>query len=147
MNFLGQFDCTMDDKGRIKMPVALRKQFPQKDGNKFMIARDIADSLVIYPMSTWEQQEAKLRKLNSFSPEHQQFIDAVTAGLNEVEMDGNDRFLISKSLMKYLGNGKDVILKGKFDRIQIWDASKSEQFTQGNISNIKDLASNAAKYL
>ena len=77
----------------------------------------------------------------------QQFVDAVTAGLNEVEMDGNDLFLISKSLLKYLGNGKDVVLKGKFDRIQVWDAAKYEQYTQVNISNIQNLADDAAKYL
>ena len=146
MNFLGQFDCTMDDKGRIKMPSALRKQFPAEDGSKFMIARDIEDCLVIYPMKTWEKQEALLRKLSPFNTSHQKFINAITVGLSEVEMDNADRFLVSKSLNKYLG-GKEIVLKGKFDRIQVWESSKYEQYTQGNISNIQGLADDAAKYL
>jgi MraZ protein len=147
MNFLGQFDCTMDDKGRVKMPSAMRKQFNDKDGGKFMIAKDIEDCLVIYPMATWEKQEALLQKLNPFNPRHQQFVNAITVGMTEVEMDGSDRFLVSKSLVKYLGSGKDIVLKGKFDRIQVWDANKYEQYTQGNISNIQGLADDAAKYL
>jgi MraZ protein len=137
----------MDDKGRIKMPGVLRKQFGAAEGNKFMIARDIEDCLVIYPMQTWEKQEALLRKLNPFNTSHQKFINAVTVGLSEVEMDSADRFLVSKSLIKYLGTGKDIVMKGKFDRIQVWDAGKYEQYTQGNISNIQGLADEAAKYL
>jgi MraZ protein len=147
MAFRGQYDCTMDDKGRIKMPSALRKQFAAEDGSKFMIARDLVDCLVIYPMKTWDKQEARLQKLNDFNPDHQKFIDAVTAGLTEVEMDSADRFLVGKSLSKYLGATKDIIMKGKVDRIQVWDAAKYEQYTQGNISNIQELAGKAAAYL
>ncbi len=147
MNFLGQFDCTMDDKGRIKMPSSLRKQFPAEEGSKFMIAKDIEDCLVIYPLKTWEKQETLLKKLNPFNTNHQKFLNAVTVGLSEVEMDSADRFLVSKSLTRYLGNGKDIVMKGKFDRIQVWEAAKYEQYTQGNISNIQSLADDAAKYL
>lgn len=137
----------MDDKGRIKMPSSLRKQFPTADANKFMIAKDIEDCLVIYPLKTWEQQEALLRKLNPFNTNHQKFVNAVTNGLTEIELDSADRFLVSKSLTRYLGGGKDVVMKGKFDRIQVWDAAKYEQYTQGNISNIQGLADEAASYL
>ncbi len=147
MTFRGQFDCTMDDKGRIKMPASLRKQFPAEDGSRFMLAKDIEDCLVIYPMKTWEKQEALLARLNPFSLKHQQFVNAITVGLTEIEMDGADRFLVGKSLMKYLGNSKEIVLKGKFDRIQVWDANKYEQYTQGNISNIQSLAEEAAAHL
>jgi len=147
MAFRGQYDCTMDDKGRIKMPSALRKQFAAEDGSKFMIAKDIEDCLVVYPMKTWEKQEATLQKLNPFNTSHQKFINAITVGLTEVEMDSADRFLVSTSLKKYLGAGKDIVMKGKFDRIQVWEANKYEQYTQGNISNIQGLADEAAAYL
>ena len=147
MNFLGQFNCTMDDKGRIKMPSALRKQFPAEEGSKFMIAKDIEDCLVIYPLKTWEKQEELLRKLNPFNTNHQRFLNAVTVGLGEVEMDSADRFLVSKSLTRYLGNGKDIVMKGKFDRVQVWESGKYEQYTQGNISNIHELSDEVAAYL
>lgn len=147
MTFRGQYDCSMDDKGRVKMPASLRKQFPVEDGNRFMIAKDMEDCLVIYPMKTWEKTEQMLSGLNPFNMKHQQFLNAVTVGLTEIEMDSADRFLVSKSLMKYLGNTKDIILKGKFDRIQVWDAAKYEQYTQGNIANIQSLADEAAAHI
>ena len=149
MAFRGDYDCTMDDKGRVKMPSSLRKQFAAEEGNKFMIARGILDCLVIYPMKTWEGMEATFQKLNPFNTNHQKFISAMTAGLTEVEMDSADRFLISKNLVKFLGSEKErnIVLKGAQDRIQIWEAKKYEQFTQGNISNVQGLADEAASYL
>jgi MraZ protein len=146
MAFRGQYDCTMDDKGRIKMPAALRKQFPAEEKGAFMIAKDIEDCLVIYPMREWEEKEASLMKLNENDPELRQFVRASMIGLTEVQFDSADRFLINKGLTKYLGNSKDVVLLGIFNRIQIWDAAKLEQYQNASIGNIKDLAAKAAAY-
>jgi MraZ protein len=147
MRFLGEIQCSVDDKSRIKMPAVMKKQFPAADSGRFMIAKDIEDCLVIYPMQTWDKQEQKLAKLSDFNPTHRAFKNAITVGLTEMELDNADRFLISKSLMRYISSAKEVILKGQFDRIQIWDANKYEQYIQGNISNISAIAEDVAKYL
>ena len=147
MRFLGEITCTVDDKGRVKMPVSLSKQFPADDKGRFMIAKDQEDCLVIYPIKTWEAQEEKLKKLNPFNPKHRAFINAMTAGLTEVEMDNADRFLISKQLMKYVGNAKEIVLKGLFDHIQVWEAAKYEQYIAQNHANMTDLAADVSQYL
>ena len=147
MFFYGQFDCTMDEKGRIKMPASLRKQFSEEDGNRFIMAKDLEDCLVIYPLKTWKKTAQKLENLDDFNLEHRKFINASTIGLTDIELDSADRFLVSKSLMRYLGNGKDIILKGNGDKVQIWEASKFEQFTQGNISNIQSLSVEVSRFL
>ncbi len=147
MRFLGEIQCSVDDKGRIKMPASLAKHFPAEDGNRFMIAKDLEDCLVVYPLKTWEQQEQQLAKLNNFNPTHRAFKNAITVGLTEMELDNAGRFLISKSLMKYIGNAKEVVLKGQFDRIQIWEVSRYEQYIQGNIGNISAIAEDVSNYL
>lgn len=147
MRFLGEINCSVDDKGRVKMPVVFSRQFPEADKGRFMIARDIEDCLVIYTLEGWQAQEDRLRQLNQFDPRHRAFIQALTVGLTEVEMDNADRFLISKQLMRYIGNAKEVTLKGQFDRIQVWDAAKYEQYISGNLANMTELAANASQYL
>lgn len=147
MRFLGEIQCSVDDKGRVKMPASLKKQFPASDAGRFMIAKDLEDCLVIYPLATWEQQEKTLSKLNDFKPSHRAFKSAITIGLTEMEMDNADRFLISKHLMKYIGNAKDVILKGQFNKIQIWEVSKYEQYTQGSIANMPAIADEVSDFL
>ncbi|MBS1595595.1 MAG: MraZ N-terminal domain containing protein, partial [Bacteroidetes bacterium] len=64
MRFLGEINCSVDDKGRVKMPVSFSRQFAEGDKGRFMIARDLDDCLVIYPLETWKAQEEKLRQLN-----------------------------------------------------------------------------------
>lgn len=129
------------------MPAALRKQFPKGDNGAFMIAKDIEDCLVIYPMKEWEAEEARLMKLNPYDPKLRQFASAMMIGLTEVQLDGADRFIIQKSLVKHLGASKDVVLRGMFNRIQIWDAAKLEQYNSSSMASIKDLAQEAANHL
>ena len=145
MNFRGEFPCTMDDKGRIKMPSSLRKLFPAEDKGAFMIAKDIEECLVIYPMKAWEEKEASLRALNQSDPDLRQFVRASMIGLTEAQFDNADRFLVNKGLAKHLGNSKDVVLLGVFDQIQIWDAARLEQYQNASIGNIKGLAAKAAQ--
>ena len=147
MRFLGEINCSVDDKGRVKMPVSYSRQFPETDKSRFMIAKDLEDCLVIYTLEGWKAQEEKLKQLNPFNPKHRAVINAITVGLTEVEMDNADRFLISKQLMKYIGNAKEVILKGQFDRIQVWEATKYDQYIQGNLANMQDLAADVSQYL
>lgn len=147
MRFIGEIQCNVDDKGRVKMPVSFKKHFEAESAVRFMIAKDIEDCLVIYPMATWEKQENMLMKLNDFNPAHRAFKNTITIGLTEIELDSADRFLISKQLMKYLGNAKEVVLKGQFDRIQIWESAKYEAYTAGNINAVEQNAAEVAKYL
>jgi MraZ protein len=147
MRFLGEINCSVDDKGRVKMPVTFARQLPETDKGRFMIAKDLDDCLVIYTLEGWKAQEERLKQLNNFNPTHRAFINAITVGLTEVEMDNADRFLISRQLMKYIGNAKDVVLKGQFDRIQVWDATKYEQYIQGSLANMQHLAAEVSQYL
>ena len=147
MRFLGEINCSVDDKGRVKMPVSFSRQFPDTDKGRFMIAKDLDDCLVIYTLESWKAQEERLRQLNNFNPTHRAFINAITVGLTEVEMDNADRFLISKQLMKYIGNSKDVTLKGQFDRIQVWDTAKYDQYISGSLANMQHLAADVSQYL
>lgn len=147
MVFRGDYECTMDEKGRIKMPAPLRKQFAAENENRFVLVKDLQNCLAIYPMKNWLAIEERLKKLNPFNLNHQRFIDLVTTGWTEVEIDSADRFLVSTSLRKFIGNGKDVLLKGKFDKIQIWDEKVYGKTSEGNRNEAEQLSAEVAKYL
>ena len=69
MRFLGEINCSVDDKGRVKMPVSYSRQFPDTDKSRFMIAKDLEDCLVIYTLEGWKAQEEKLKQLNQATRE------------------------------------------------------------------------------
>jgi len=147
MRLLGEINCNVDDKGRVKMPVLFTKQFDPADNGRLMIARDIEDCLVIYTLAGWQKQEERLLQLDPYDLEHRQFATSLMAGLSEIELDSADRFLISKQLMRHLGNAKEVVLKGLFDKIQIWDVQKYEQYIANGQANMSNLAAKANQHL
>jgi len=147
MIFRGDYECTMDDKGRIKMPAALRKLFAAENETRFVLVKDLQDCLAIYPMKNWLEVEARLDKLNPFSTSHQRFIDLATDGWTEVEIDSADRFLVNTSLRKVIGSGKDILLKGKQKKIQIWDEKKYSKTNETNRNEAEQLSADVAKYL
>lgn len=147
ITFRGEFNCSVDDKGRIKLPVSLKAQFPKEDDGKFMLKKGLDECLEIYPLATWLKEEDRLRKLDKYNPVHRAFHNGFTIGLIEIGLDGSDRFLIPKNLMKYISNSREVILKGELDCIQIWDVNRYEQFTNGNLGNMHNLSIEVSKYL
>ena len=45
-----------------------------------------------------------------------------------MELDSAGRLLLPKNLMEYASLEKDIVLVSAFDKIEIWDKSKYQQF-------------------
>ncbi|MCS6820129.1 MAG: division/cell wall cluster transcriptional repressor MraZ [Chitinophagales bacterium] len=145
--FRGQFNCTIDDKGRIKMPVSFKAQFPPEDKGVFMLKKGLDDCLEIYPLATWQKEEEKLRKLDRYNPVHRAFYSTYIIGLTEITLDSADRFLIPKSLMGYINNAKEVVLKGELDCIQIWDVNTFNEYVANNLAKMYQHSIEVSNYL
>ena len=77
-NFIGTYECKMDDKGRIKLPSSLVKQMENFGGDSFVVKRSVFQScLEVYPMNGWEKLMEKINKLNRFQKKNADFIDKI----------------------------------------------------------------------
>ncbi|MFA7138987.1 MAG: division/cell wall cluster transcriptional repressor MraZ, partial [Bacteroidales bacterium] len=65
--------------------------------------------------------------LNRFVKKNNDFIRSYTAGVKIVELDSQDRFLISKDLIDYAGLKKNLVLTSVINKIEIWDKDQYEQ--------------------
>ncbi len=122
-NFIGDYICKIDIKGRVMLPAALKKQMSTTDTERFVIKKDIfASCLVLYPMEEWERQNRIIRaKVNPYKKEHNQFLRAFYKGTADVVLDGNNRLLIPRRLLDIIGtNIKEVVLAGQYNKIEIW---------------------------
>jgi MraZ protein len=61
IGFLGEYEATLDSKGRFLLPGGLKKQLPEGE-NRLIISRGIEKCLTLYPIKTWEDIVAKLIK-------------------------------------------------------------------------------------
>ena len=127
IGFLGEYEATIDSKGRFLLPGGLKKQLPEGD-NRFVISRGFEKCLNLYPMKSWEPIVTRIRALNEFDPEVREFQRKFLGGATEVELDSAGRLLMPASLKDYAGLSKDIVLAANIDKIEIWDSGKYKQF-------------------
>ena len=121
--FLGEYEATIDAKGRFLLPGGLRKQMPEETST-IVISRGFEKCLLLYPLKAWEAIEEKIKKLNDFNPKVNQFRTLFIGGASYVDLDTAGRILLPPSLKEYAGLGKDIMLASDIDKIKIWDSGK-----------------------
>ena len=135
--FLGEYEATIDAKGRFLLPGGIKKQMPEGENT---IVISFEKNLLLYPLKTWETIEEKIKKLNDFNPKVSQFRTLFVGGATYVELDTAGRILLPPSLREYAGLGKDILLASDIDKIKIWDSIKYkklfEEFSSDAFSSL-----------
>jgi MraZ protein len=128
-NFIGDYHCKLDTKGRVVFPAALKKQVDSAAGEKFVIKKDIFENcLVIYPMDEWKRQNELIRaRINPYNKQHNRFLRGFYKGTAELELDGNNRLLLPKRLLDAVNIDREVVLAGQDSRIEVWAKEQYEQ--------------------
>jgi MraZ protein len=114
--FLGEYEATVDPKGRFLLPAGFKKQLPEESNNLFVINRGFEKCLTLYPISSWEPIFTGISKLNDFDPKVREFRRYFLNGATQVELDSAGRLNLPKNLVSAV------------NKIEIWDKSKYTQF-------------------
>src|SRR5215217_868421 len=128
IGFLGEFESTLDSKGRFLLPAGLKKQLPEGENTRFVINRGFEKCLTLYPRQSWDPLYSKISTLNDFDPKVREFRRYFLNGATEVEMDGAGRLLLPPNLKEYAGLEKDIVLASAMDKIEIWSAGNYKKF-------------------
>ena len=127
-HLIGTYECKVDTKGRVMMPIALKKQLSKLINESFVLKRSVFNHCIeMYPVSEWSKLMNKLNGLNRFNKKNNDFIRRFTAGVKSVEMDNSGRFLISKDLIKYASIDKEIVVSSSVNILEIWNKSTYEK--------------------
>jgi MraZ protein len=127
-HLIGTYECKVDAKGRILMPIAIKKQLSSLITGGFVLKRSVFNPcLELYPMKEWILLMEKINSLNRFNKKNNNFIRRFTAGVKTVEMDISGRLLISKDLVKHAQIGKEIVVSSAVNILEIWDKSLYEK--------------------
>lgn len=142
--FYGTDRYSIDDKGRLIVPAALRrvpgKKQPLRD---FVLVFGLDGCLWLYADEDWVHFEERLRKLSLGTKEQRQFARAFLVGASKVAVDAQGRISIPSSLMGRAGLGKEAVLHGQVGRIEIWEPSRF----QTHVDEVGDLDALGEKVL
>ncbi|MDD3877917.1 MAG: division/cell wall cluster transcriptional repressor MraZ [Bacteroidales bacterium] len=117
---IGEFNCTIDSKCRVLLPVQLKKQLSPDDQSTFIINRGFEKCLIIYLLSEWEKVSSELSRLNTYNKKKRDFVRYFLRGATPISLDTSNRLLLPKQLLDYAGIKKDIILSAQFNKIEIW---------------------------
>lgn len=115
--FLGQYVHTMDDKGRIAIPARFRSEL----GDRMVVTRGLDKCLWVYPWETWQAISARFARLPFTRARNRNFQRYFFAGASECVPDAQGRILISPALRAYAGLGREVVVAGVSDHVEVWD--------------------------
>ena len=127
-HLIGTYECKADAKGRVLMPIAIKKQLTPVASGGFVLKRAVFNPcLELYPMQEWMQLMEKVNALNRFNKKNNDFIRLFTAGVKTLEMDASGRLLIPKDLVKHAQIEKEIVLSSAVNILEIWDKTLYEK--------------------
>ena len=122
--FIGEFEATVDAKGRVLFPSALKKQLSPDAMERFVCNRGFEKQLNLYPSNVWNEITADMGKLNLFDKDARDFYRMFHNGATEMIVDGQGRILLPQRLVAYAGIKKEVVFYGFANRIEIWSLTE-----------------------
>lgn len=129
--FIGEYEHSVDAKGRIIMPSKLRENI----GEKFIITKGLDKCLFAYSKSEWANFEEKLKTLPLTNKNARDFVRFFLSGAIECEIDRQGRFLVPANLRAYADIDKEIVIIGVGTRLEIWNkASWTTYNSEENIS-------------
>ena len=115
---LGEHEHTIDDKNRLTLPARFRQAFV--DG--IVVTRGMDGCLFAYTRTDWERLvEGRLASLDFLSQEGRRMQRFFFSGASETELDKQGRVGIPAALLEHAQLGRDVVVAGVHDHLEIWD--------------------------
>jgi MraZ protein len=139
-NLIGEFECRLDDKSRIILPAALKKQISPEAHDSFVMNRGFEGCLVLYPQNVWNETTARMNKLNLFIKENRQFVRAFNNGATPLSLDSQNRLLLPKQLLDFASIDREIILFAYSDRIEVWNKKRYLELVSAEPGDFAQLA-------
>ncbi|MFB5677311.1 division/cell wall cluster transcriptional repressor MraZ [Paenibacillus terreus] len=134
--FMGEFQHSMDDKGRLTIPSKFREAL----GASFVVTRGLDQCLFVYPMEEWALMEQKLKALPMMKADARAFSRFFFSGATECELDKQGRVNLPANLRDYAKLDKDCVVLGVSSRVEIWSKDTWEQYFNQSEETFNDIA-------
>ena len=118
MGFIGEYSHSLDTKGRLAVPAKFRKKL----ASGAVVTRGLDNCLFLYVREEWTKLAEKLASLPISQAKSRAFSRLMLAGAMDVKMDKQGRILIPDYLRHYARLGKQAVIAGLYNRLEIWDA-------------------------
>ncbi|MFZ2226145.1 MAG: division/cell wall cluster transcriptional repressor MraZ [Candidatus Moraniibacteriota bacterium] len=139
--FIGEYQHAIDPKKRLAVPSKFRVELK----NKVVVTRGLDKCLFIYPMKVWQELAEKLGSIPVGESATRSFVRLMLAGATDVEIDKQGRVLIPDYLKEYASLNRNVVIAGIYNRLEIWDELKWNEYKKSAEKNSDEIAEQLGK--
>lgn len=144
--FYGEYQHTIDTKGRLIIPSKFRAPLKSQFIDRFIITQGLDKCLWVFTESAWNALVQKAKSFPLTKSEPRKFLRILYSGAFEIACDKQGRINIPEKLLKYAGIQRDVAIIGVSDRFEIWDVATWDQFRQAAEEKYEEIAENLGGY-
>lgn len=138
--FYGEFEHTLDRKGRIIIPSKFRDALKEHFIERFFITRGLDKCLFMFAEDEWKTQEQKFKAISFTKSESRRFNRLYFSGACEMIPDKQGRILIPSYLKDYAGIKREVYIIGVSNRIEIWNRDSWNAYYASSKDGFEDIA-------
>ena len=134
--FRGSAPAKIDDKGRIKMPTAFRRQLTDQFGQEIFLTSIVGESVLIYPLPVWQELEGRLYGLPSTDRVKQRFLERVSYYGQQSKLDGQGRVVVPPLLRESAEMAGEIVVSARLDYFEVWNKERlQKRFTERPFSD------------
>ena len=137
---MGEYQHTIDAKGRLFMPAKLRDDL----GGTFILCKGLDGCLFVYDKDEWHKLEVKLNALPMTNKNARTFARFFFSGAAEMECDKQGRVLLPANLRDFAGLDKNAVIVGVGSRAEIWPAERWQEYNDANADDADAVAAQLA---
>ena len=127
--FMGTFDHTIDDKGRLAIPSRFREILEErKVGDRLVVTLGLDQCLFGYAADAWQRLEEKVMARPMNKGDERYFVRRLFAGAVDCPLDKQGRIILPLSHRKHADLQKEALVIGVSTRIEIWDPVRWQQY-------------------
>ncbi|MEJ2666222.1 MAG: division/cell wall cluster transcriptional repressor MraZ [Deinococcales bacterium] len=116
----GEFQYSVDDKGRVIVPPTFRDFV--EDG--MVVTRGMEGCLYVFPLSAWQRIESRLTELPLTDPEARNFVRFFYSGAAKARLDSAGRITVPATLRAFAEVEGNVVVAGAPNRLEIWNEAR-----------------------
>lgn len=139
--FIGEYQHTIDEKGRVSLPVKFRARL----ASGCVVTRGIDKCLWVYPADEWEKLAEKISQLPITQRDSRNFSRLILSGAVDLNIDKLGRVNLPNYLKEYAGIKKKVAVTGMYNRIEIWPEENWNKFKKEMEENSETIAENLSE--
>jgi len=138
--FYGEYEHTIDNKGRLIIPSKFRDSFKEYDIESLYLTRGLDKCLFMFTENEWKTQESKFKSVSFTRSESRKFNRLYFSGAIQIECDKQGRILIPRYLKDYALIKRDVVIIGVSNRMEIWAKDSWAEYYGLSKESFEDVA-------